>query len=99
MDDALLQRYFPSQLLPGQLCHFSSGVVVANAYWNLVQVTEGRLDEAISTVRDQCLSKHRECKNHNEALQNKINKLQQEKDQVKVGLNSFGQSLEMVKER
>ena len=36
MDDALLQRYFPSQLLPGQLCHFTSGVVVANAYWNFV---------------------------------------------------------------
>lgn len=63
-----------------------------------VQVTEGRLDEAISTVRDQCLSKYRECKNHNEALQNKINKLQQEKDQVKVGLNSFGQDLQMFKE-
>ena len=36
MDDALLQRYFPSQLLPGQLCHFTSGVVNANAYWNFV---------------------------------------------------------------
>ena len=36
MDDALLQRYFPSQLLPGQKCHFTSGVVVANAYWNFV---------------------------------------------------------------
>ena len=36
MDDALLQRYFPSQLLPGQKCHFTSGAVVANAYWNFV---------------------------------------------------------------